>query len=100
MIRFESFKCYFLQLNQFSVIVEPSSFMKICMLNTLKKYGIVDPEIINEHPSLKSLLYASLFLHGILLVRKLGFYIVLNNNYLYDSNPNYCVYFRNVKNMT
>lgn len=46
------------------VIVEPSHCMKICMQDTLKKCD----KVTNSHPSFKSLLFTSLFLHGILLV--------------------------------
>lgn len=47
------------------MIVEPSCCMKICMQDTLEKCD----EVTNSHPSFKSILYTTLFLHGILLVK-------------------------------
>ncbi|VVC32081.1 Dynein heavy chain, domain-2,Dynein heavy chain domain,Dynein heavy chain, domain-1,Dynein heavy chain, P- [Cinara cedri] len=55
-----------LLLRSLRVIVEPSNCMKICMQDTLKKCD----GVTNSHPSFNSLLYTSLFLHGILLERK------------------------------
>jgi len=54
------------------VIIEPTNHMRMCMQNALDKYNLDkyndDQEDKNRHPAYKSLLYALLFFHGILLV--------------------------------
>jgi len=42
--------------------------MKMCMQNALEKYNVDDQDDKNPHPAFKSLLYALLFFHGILIV--------------------------------
>jgi len=50
------------------VIIEPSNHMRMSMQKALDKYDFDDQEDKNQHPAFKSLLYALLFFHGILLV--------------------------------
>eukprot|EP00102_Acyrthosiphon_pisum_P024426 XP_016661636.1 PREDICTED: dynein heavy chain 10, axonemal-like [Acyrthosiphon pisum] len=57
-----------LLLRSLKVIIEPSNHMKMCMQNALDKYNVDDQDDKNLHPAFKSLLYALLFFHGILLV--------------------------------
>lgn len=66
--------------------------MKICMQKALENYDFDHLEDENSHPYFKSLLYASLFFHGILSVNT--FHRV---QVFYELNINIWFDFRNVK---
>lgn len=54
----------------FTVIIEPSNHMKIRMQSVWEKHESADLKNKDTHPFFRPLLYTSLFLHGILSVKR------------------------------
>ncbi|XP_050548553.1 dynein axonemal heavy chain 10-like isoform X2 [Daktulosphaira vitifoliae] len=71
-------------LRSLKVIIEPPKSTKTILMNALKTVDLSDLEYQSRHPCYRSLLFALLFLHGILLERKKYNKIGWNVSYSFD----------------